>query len=187
LTVDDIPYNPPREVDEQSPAPASRLTLQHFIGDHLLGPMLSLHAPRNSDARQPEDTSEWLPAIIVDILYACAALKAWGSKPFTDFVRERSKSFYYEDADGSDMHLCDQGTERSQRYLARNENKMRPASSVGPPQDMCLSDLLDGVAALWMRSSREGKRKLQDDGVSDLVHKEDSIKKWLESTAESIS
>jgi hypothetical protein len=38
LTVDDIPYNPPRAVGEQSPP--ARLTLQYFASEDRLGHMI---------------------------------------------------------------------------------------------------------------------------------------------------
>ncbi|KAF8695511.1 hypothetical protein AX14_001769 [Amanita brunnescens Koide BX004] len=76
LSVDDIPYEPLKDEDQQSPA--SRLTLHHFAN---LGSFFSefRSTRHNSDARQPHDTSEWPPAIIVDLSYAAAAMKAWSS------------------------------------------------------------------------------------------------------------
>ena len=201
MTVDDIPYNPSRAVGEQSPA--ARLTLQHFASEDRLGPAMNILAPRNSDARLPEDTSEWPPAIIIDLFYACAALRAWGPKPFFDSARERSRKKYYDntgDDDNdepvggpvggpghADVRLGDQGTERSRRYEARNMRKMQTARSMDQSKDSFLS-LMDEVLALWMRNSKERKRKAQrqSDGVSDPTCKHDDIKKWLKSTQESI-
>jgi hypothetical protein len=95
MSVDDIPLNRPGEE-----VPASRLTLQYFIGPSLLGTVIPIIAPHNSDAQQPQDTREWPPAIIVDLFYASAALKAWSSESFINYVRERSKDAYYNKANG---------------------------------------------------------------------------------------
>ena len=80
---------------------------------------------------------------IMPSLLCLRSVKAWGPKPFTDYVWERSMDIYYddiEDDDGSsnddvpvsepgyaDMRLGDQGTGHSRRYTTRNESKMRTA------------------------------------------------------------
>ncbi|KAF8347189.1 hypothetical protein F5887DRAFT_882206, partial [Amanita rubescens] len=73
LTVDDIPTSHRKS---RSESPASRLTLHYFVNLPQLGHMIPIHAPQNSDARQPQDTGEWPPAIIVDLFYAVAAMNA---------------------------------------------------------------------------------------------------------------
>ena len=191
MTVDDIPYNP-GDVYEQSPA--TRLTLQHFVGEDVLGRAINTFAPHNSDARQPEDTSEWPPATIIDHVYACSALKAWGPRPFIDFVWNRSKDIYYANIGDdvpigevgyADMSLGDQGPERFRRHTIRNEYKMRTASFTDQSEKSSFLSLMDGVAALWMRSSKEGKHKVHSDGVSDHTCNHDDIKMWLKSMEES--
>jgi hypothetical protein len=100
LDVNDIPYDPPREAGEDSPA--DRLTLHHFTAQ--LGPLLARFAPNNSDARQPQDISAWPPAIIIDIIYASAVLRAWGPKAFKESLWEKAKTFYYNNqGDNSGM------------------------------------------------------------------------------------
>jgi hypothetical protein len=105
LTVDDIPYHPLKEADQESPA--SRLTLHYFVNLPQLGPWIPNIAPQNSDARQPQDTSEWPPAIIVDLFYAVAAINAWSPKPFIKYVREQSRNAYYDDDDGENGNALD--------------------------------------------------------------------------------
>lgn len=189
LTVDDIPYHPPQEE-----SPASRLTLQYFVDLPLLGVVIPDIAPHNSDARQPQDTSKWPPAIIVDLFYATAALNAWSPQSFIKYVRERSRDAYYDDdddqddgnaMDGSgpshvDAQMGDQttGQPESEGYALRSRNK----TSNVPPKERRFADLMDGVSVLWMQSSRVGKLKLKPEGVraSSLARNED-VKMWLRS------
>ncbi|KIK06019.1 hypothetical protein K443DRAFT_307295 [Laccaria amethystina LaAM-08-1] len=71
LAVDDIPHHPPIAADEEGPA--SRLTLHHF-NLAKLGRLIPGITPHNSDARQPQDTSQWPPAVITNLFYAAAAM-----------------------------------------------------------------------------------------------------------------
>ena len=100
MTVDDIPYRPLKEADKESPA--SRLTLHYFVDTPLLGVVIPRFAPHNSDARQPQDISEWPPAIITDFFYAMAAINAWSPKSFIEYVQKMSRDTYYNDDDGQD-------------------------------------------------------------------------------------
>lgn len=188
LSVADIPYNPPNAA-----RPASRLTLHHFA-DLSHGSFIPDIAPHNHDARQPQDTSEWPPAVIVDLVYAVAAMKVWSPKFFIKYVREQSSDAYYpegEDQDennndvldsaGSshvDAQMGDQTTGQSGfgRYALRSR---RRTSNI-PPKENCFADLMDGVYALWMQSSRMGKKKKEEPHASSLSRNE-SVKKWLES------
>ncbi|KAF8345125.1 hypothetical protein F5887DRAFT_1074770 [Amanita rubescens] len=171
LTVDDIPYNPPNAADDEGPA--SRLTLHHFGGFPQLGCLTPKLAPHNSDARQPQDTTEWPPAVIVDFFYAAAAMNAWSPKSFIEYVREQSSDVYYPEGH-VDAQMGDQTT--GQPGSERSRNRM---SNV-PPEEGRIADLLDGVCALWMQSSRMGKKKTEDVHASSLSRNE-GIKKWLES------
>lgn len=94
LTVDDIPHaGAPEGAFEEGAAgeenaadeegPASRLTLHH-LNIPQLGLIIPGLAPHNSDARQPQDTSEWPP---VDLFYAAAAMNAWSPEAFIKYVR----------------------------------------------------------------------------------------------------
>ncbi|KAF8327981.1 hypothetical protein F5887DRAFT_159478 [Amanita rubescens] len=192
LTVDDIPYNPPHAAGQEGPA--SRLTLQHFVDSAQLGRVTPVIAPHNSDARLPQDTREWPPAVIVNLFYAAAAMKAWSSNSFIEYVREHSSDAYYpegededEDSDGVsdssgsshvDVQMGDQttGQSGSGRYARRSRNR----TSNAPPEKRRIADLMDDVYALWTRSSRMGKKKTEDVHASSPSSNED-IKKWLES------
>jgi hypothetical protein len=178
LTVDDIPYQP---ADQESLA--SRLTLHHFVDLSRLGRVIPKFAPQNSDARQPQDTSEWPPAITVDLFYAVAAINAWSPKLFVKYVRKQSRDAYYDDDDDCgpshvNARMGDQttGQSGSRRYSLRSRNKTSNIS----PEKKRLSDLLGGVCALWMRSSRVGKPKPKDDRTLSLARNE-GVKRWLQS------
>jgi hypothetical protein len=141
LTVDVIPYHPARQENEASLT--SRLTLHHLV-DSRLGHVLPIFAPNNSDARQPEDTSEWPPAIILDLFYGSAALQAWGPLP--------KDAYYHIGPDDADPHISPQVDARKARPDARNIKKAQAARF---PEEIQFSSMIDGVMGLWMRSARE--------------------------------
>jgi hypothetical protein len=192
MSVDDIPYQPPKHPDHESPA--SRLTLHHFVDSSQLGPWLPRMAPHNSDARQSQDTSEWPPAIILDLSYAAAALKAWGPKPFIEYVRGNSRDAYYGDGDGQDDDSMDgSGPSRVDAQMG-NQTTVQPGSgrynlrsgnntSSISPKGRRIVDMMDIVTTLWMQSSRVNKIKREDAQASSLARNE-GVKSWLQSQRE---
>ena len=158
--------------------------------------------PHNSDARQPQDASEWPPAIIVDLSYASAALNAWSSKRFINFARNISMNIYYHDGDGKDddnavespvgpvgVQMGDQtiGQSGTGRYNLRRRDE---TSNIPPGQwsRRHLADLTDVVCGLWMRTSRENKLKLEGAHTPELdLARNESIKMWLQSMEGSTS
>ena len=157
MSVDDVPYEPPKDEDRQSPA--SRLTLHHFSD---LGPFVSMSARHNSDAQPPHDTSEWPLAIIVGLSYAVAAMTAWSSKSLVEYVREHSKGAYYRgdaskdgedngnvlDSSGPscvDAQMGDQITGQSGRCTPH----IRSKTSNIPPKEMRIADPMDCVTAVF--------------------------------------
>ena len=104
-----------------------------------------------------------LPAIIVNLLYATAALNAWSPKSFIKYIRSLSRDTYYNDLDndgqdygnvdgGVDAQMGDQTTGRS-GYNPSNLNI--PAGQPRPVKERCFtdSDLMDSVSALWIKLS----------------------------------
>ncbi|KXN83943.1 hypothetical protein AN958_00786 [Leucoagaricus sp. SymC.cos] len=183
LDVDDIPYNPPREENQASPA--SRLTL-HYIVDSGLGRMLPGIVPNNSDLREPEDTSTWPPVIILNLCYASAALCAWAPVTFRQTIRAMVKDTYYDASDDSTANSQDEPDDtgpriskelslRAQRLERRNERKLQAAH----PGEMHLSSAMDGVLALWMRSKGRGKQILQT--ATDFKNARDKVWSWIDS------
>ncbi|KIL59038.1 hypothetical protein M378DRAFT_15139 [Amanita muscaria Koide BX008] len=193
LTVDDIPYHQPKEADGESPA--SRLTLHHFVDSPLLGVVIPKFAPHNSDARQPQDTSKWPPAIIVDLFYATAALNAWSPKSFLKYVRKRSRDAYYDDdqdggnaLDGSGpSHVDAQMGDQASGHSGSEHYRKKPSNiTTRQLEKRRVLDLLDGVSALWMRTSRVDKPKPEGVCAADPARNE-SVKKWLQSMEDSIN
>ncbi|KIK06021.1 hypothetical protein K443DRAFT_307311 [Laccaria amethystina LaAM-08-1] len=215
LAVDDIPHHLPIAADEEGPA--SRLTLHHF--NLALGNFIPNFAPHNSDARQPQETSQCPPALIIDLFYAAAAMNVWSPDSFIKYVREKSKDVYYPEGEdegdndvnddkinetnsGSnciDAQMGDQTTGQSgSRHCALHS---RNRTSNIPPKGSRFADLMNGVCALWVQSSRVGKKATEDskkatedgkkateDGkkATEDIHasrlsRNEGVKKWLES------
>ncbi|KAF9511702.1 hypothetical protein BS47DRAFT_1330827 [Hydnum rufescens UP504] len=83
LAIDDIPFDPPRTTDQQSPV--SRLTLHHFVS--VIGAVVSNMAPTTLMRGHPKRP----PNVILDSVYAAMALQAWGPKSFHPYAREKMK------------------------------------------------------------------------------------------------
>ena len=179
MSVDDIPY---ARTEENQASPTNRLTL-HYIVESGLGILLPSIVPNNSDLREPGDTSQWPPAMIVNLFYACAALNAWAPKAFIQNARAMAKGAYYNDpnddiSDGIDPnpYILPESGARQRGLDARNEKKARAAH----PEQMQFSSVMDGVMALWMRSARQGKGNRQRIAASDFAHRCDKVQAWMD-------
>ena len=177
MSVDDIPY---ARKEENQANPTNRLTLHHIV-ESGLGVLLPSIVPNNSDLREPGDTSQWPPAMVVDLFYASAALKAWAPKAFIQNAPAMAKDAYYNDpddgiSDGIDPnpYIPPESGARERRLDARNEKKARAAH----PEEMQFSSVMDGVMALWMRSAGQGKGNRQRITASDLAHR---CQAWVDS------
>jgi hypothetical protein len=177
LTVDDIRYH-----QQGTGSPESRVTLHHFISPESLGVVISAVAPNNSDAQQPQDTSNWPPPIILDFVYASAALNAWGENPFKENVRKVARDLYYDDAEGDGDTpdddapgggTSDQPTTRSAQLAARNTAKTQSVPLAG--QSTEFSEMMDGVLALWMQSARkrQPRQPCNHDNILAWLQKEE--------------
>jgi hypothetical protein len=95
MTVNDVDLarqrlNPGFMID---PSVATRrLTFQHFIHE----PVTSDQIPHNADARL-SDSDDWVPSVLFEVVYGCAAINAWGVRSFVKFAREQTRSIYYDD------------------------------------------------------------------------------------------
>lgn len=175
LTTEDIPYRPNPNLaaedityslntslaTEDTPYPghsASRLTLQYFPqkdGSVETTSILSLHAPHNSDAYQPQDISEWPPNMLLDITYAAAALHAWGSEDFIRYVQSETQDIYYP----------------------RDNN---PSSSCHTQEANPGDDMLDVILALWKHSARKCNQQcLQDIETAESAFSKNKVQQWL--------
>ena len=175
--MDDIPY----QQQPQTGSPASRFTLQ-YIQPSQLGAIIPTHAPNNSDARQPEDISQWPDAITVDLCYAGAALRAWGPAAFIDRIRAKSKNSYY-DYEGGDEEGPHTSRQPTPRYKTQSVTR---AQAINPADERTMGDMLDVVLALWRRPAREGKRKPPGDG-EDVINPKNKVQTWLQSMEGSTS
>ena len=199
MNVDDVPFNQPRRNGEESPA--CRITLYHFID--AIGVVMNQLAPNNSEARLPQDTTYWPPAVILDQVYAAAVMQAWDDKTFLKYGRKRSKDNYYNNLEDDveeegDDHASrpeldridmpgasDSRTPgRSERYFLRSKTKAPTSQRTGQPRKRPFNDYLLIVAALWMDSSREARSKREHTGAPDVVRNKD-VSAWLQSVEES--
>ncbi|KAI9457852.1 hypothetical protein HD554DRAFT_2197886 [Boletus coccyginus] len=195
LTVDDIPCH--QSSNAGSP---NRLTLQHIQPSQSVIAVLGQLCPHNTDARQPQDISQWPPAIIVDLAYAVAALQAWGPEAFIEDVRANSREAYYDyagDMEGDDGEDAPrdptsqephQPTPRTIRYEKRSAGKalaVNPADELTPGR----MDMYDVVFSLWVRSAKEARdeRRVPGSGAADVADKENKVETWLQSTKRSTS
>ena len=184
MSVNDIPYHQPPNAG----SPASRFTLQ-YIQPSRVGTVLHEVCPHNSDARQPQDTSQWPPAIIVDLTYAAALLKAWSPKTFIKYVKENSQDSYYgggeeEEEEKEEKELQTDCAIQYERQSAKKKQVVDPADQP-TGEDM---DIFDVVLALWMQAAKEsnlrGKKRSPGNDAADTTDNKNKIQMWLQSVEE---
>jgi hypothetical protein len=187
LSVGDIPFTNPPQQDQASPT--SRLTLQFIVDSALVGSSLPVNAPNNSDLREPTDTTNWPPAVLTDMAYASAVLRAWGSKSFLNTLSAIGKDIFYKDLDETDNEPDDTTScispdpgaripmagARAQRLHAGNLMKVMPH----PQEETTPDSIMDGVLGLWMGSTRQDKGKQERQvALESARHK---VKAWIDS------
>ncbi|KIK07226.1 hypothetical protein K443DRAFT_199922 [Laccaria amethystina LaAM-08-1] len=114
-------------------------------------------------------------------------------KSFIECVREQSSDAYYPEGEGggedtdnvldssgsshADPQMGDQTTGQSGSgcYAPHSRNR---TSNVYPKENR-FADLMNGVCALWMESSRMGKKKTEDVHASSLSRSE-GVKKYCQ-------
>ena len=121
ISIDDIPYNPLAPRQENRTSQTSHLMLQ-YINDSSLGLLLPATIPSNSDLREPRDIVNWPPAVVLDIAYASAALRAWAPESFIQTVRAMVKDIYYKASPDND-HTLTPCEAQKQLLDARNKKK----------------------------------------------------------------
>jgi len=188
--VDDIPLHPQKD----QASPTNRLTLQFIDDSRFVGSSLPVDAPNNSDLREPTDTTNWPPAVLTDMAYASAVLKAWGSKPFLDTLLAIGKPILFKDLDESnnepdDTTPCifpDPGARtpmadaRAQHLHTRNLMKAMPSHQEETTRD----SMMDGVLGLWTRSTRQDKGKQEREAALELARTCHKVKAWIDSGPE---
>ena len=175
MTVDDVPYH-----IQQEETPDTRLTLQHF--EHM-SRAVDLMAPHNTDARQPEDPDQFPPAMIFDFLYGCTVLRRWASPEFKDFIRMRSKDFYY---DTPAQHPLDERQKRIQEQTvaraAARAQRREHSNQISRSGDIEASEAMDLIMALWMRSAKKHPRRQEGGGERAS---QERVEAWLKSVTPS--
>jgi hypothetical protein len=171
LDVDDVQYTGPHE------------NIPKFIGD-VTDPFFLSAIHNNSDARQPDDDSAWPPALIFDFFYGCAALNAWGEKPFKTFVKKLNSGNYYHEAksgeSNDDGRYKQEGTSqqamdrRARREAEERKRKRDDQEEYGWDS---FGETMDLMMGLWMRQAR--KRQPKQD-VPEVDHsKQEIVRAWL--------
>lgn len=175
LSVHDIPRNL-RDGENQT-IRTNRITVHHIV-DSGLGTLLPPIVPNNSDLREPADTSEWPPAVIINLLYTSAVLQAWAPESFQQTMRTMTGGIYYNlnDEQGDEQGNIDpsNSARREQRLNTQNMKKARRGET-GILEVMC------GVMALRMSSARQGNLKGNRQRTTDLEEfpRQDRVKMWL--------
>lgn len=152
-----------------------------------MGTALPSIVPNNSDLREPEDTSEWPPAVIINSFYISAVLQEWAPDPFIQILRTSAIKTYYNFDDSNDEAGDEASVETNpqagpsslpapisswtQRLLARNIKKMQSERT-------SLSELMDGVLAFRMRSSQSNKENTDWD-----LSRQERVTKWVRDLA----
>lgn len=147
LSVNDIPRNV--RTEENQTIATNRITVHHIV-DSGLGILLPPIVPNNSDVREPADTSEWPPAVIINTLYTSAVLQAWAPESFQQTMRTMTNEIYYN-SDGSHYEQGDIDRSNSatrERLYRRNMKKARA-------EETSLANLMYDVMAFRMRSARQ--------------------------------
>lgn len=172
MTVNDVPLAPPEA--------ATRLTLQHLF--KLPPGITSQHAPNNSDARKPQDLSQWPTDLIVDFIYGAAAFKKWGTQAAIQLFIKKMKDTYYtgkvrkEKARKApvakvEMSKRDRDARLSNRTTRASGSGAEPEGEGEPERNW--EEMMDIVHYFWSQPPASGtKSSLQD------VNKE-RVEAWL--------
>jgi hypothetical protein len=178
MGVDDIPYT-----GTTANIPSSRVTLQYF---NVEDPCVLSVVPNNSDARLPQDISNWPPPLILDFFYACAAVNAWSSDGFKNFVKQ-STSDYYDNAEvkfsGVNREGEDQQEEDVSQRMPKHRTSKRGSKRKRGSDDKCkgnsLIEAMDIVNRLWTQTR---KRQLEQGVVhvpSANHSSQERVERWV--------
>ena len=185
MSVNDIPRNL-REGENQT-IPTNRITVQHIV-DSGLGIHLPGIVPNNRDVREPADTSKWPPAMIINMLYTSAVLKAWAPESFRQTARTMANELYYNSDGSDDDQGEEQGVSNPSNSLnlspeeRRNRRNKKKIDSEAEGKGSSLATLMCGVIALRMRSARQGNlRGNRQRTANPNLPSQDRVKMWLRS------
>jgi hypothetical protein len=171
MTVNDVPRAPA--------GAATRLTLQHLF--EIPHGITLRYAPNNTDARQPQDLSQWPTDLIVDFVYGTAVLKKWGTRTTIDLLTKMMKDKYYtgqireekaRNAQAAQLQMSRQ--DRGARLLRRTEASGSGAVADGEDEpERNWEDMMDIVNVFWSQPPMSGTRPSPQD-----VNRE-RVEAWL--------
>jgi len=179
---------------------SERLTLHYFREPD------TSFMKQNQDARPPDDLTSWPPSIIMDFVYACAALKKWGSPECVTAILQTNQSSYCEDDASHRSWLSRererqtqererQVRERADRHerhqqthgdLSKSSGKTRGrGNSPNGQQGLDMGDIMDWVASLWSghANRRESPNQLEERCDQGDV----KVREWVQSQGEVLS
>ena len=149
-----------------------------YIDDSRLGRILPANISNNGDLREPGDIANWPPAVILDIAYASAALRAWAPESFIHTVRAMAKDIYYKASPENDHKLT--RCEAQKRLLdARNKKKAQATHSKKK-----MPDLMDGIMGLWTNAAKQSKGNLERTTAVEVARSREKVQAWIDSEAD---
>ncbi|KAF8324508.1 hypothetical protein F5887DRAFT_1206118 [Amanita rubescens] len=177
LDVDDIPY---KSEDEDQESPASRLTLHHFVNEPTRHQRMAACYQLSISSMQQQLSTLGVQNPLSDMsekmfIMATMTIKMTmvTIKMTTMMIRWMVVDLSHVDAQMGNQKTGQSG---SGRYALRSKDK---TSSI-PQKVRRFADLMEGVSALWMQSSRVDKLKPEDAHASSLARNE-GVKTWLQS------
>jgi hypothetical protein len=172
MTVNDVPRDPPVAVQQ-------RLTLQHLI--ELPAGLTVQYAPNNTDARLPQDRSQWPTDLIIDFLYGSAALKKWGMKASVAKLTKIVNDVYYSRKDQDE--ITQEAKQDKLKMSRRDRHSGRKAKASGSgavveeeEEERNWEDIMDIVHAFWLgpqSSETQFSRRLHDT-------RREKVEAWLQ-------
>jgi len=171
MTVNDVPGAPA--------GAATRLTLQHLF--EIPDGITLQNAPNNSDARKPQDLSQWPTDLIVDFVYGTAALKKWGTRTTTDSLTKMMKDTYYT---GQRREEKARNAQAAKLKMSRQDRKARVLRQTEASGSGAVADredepernwegMMDIVNVFWSQPPMSGTRPSPQD-----VNRE-RVEAWL--------
>jgi hypothetical protein len=131
--------------------------LQHF---HDPTRVDNIIFPHNQDARPPADLTNWPPALIMDVVYGCAAVLKWGQKQSVDDIQKITQPIYYDptsqtniDSEKKTAYIRQQATSRRVRALSFETSSGNSHETGEERQQISRDDAMELLMFFRLRSS----------------------------------
>src|SRR5262245_32647576 len=138
----------------------------------------------NQDARQPADTSEWPPAMVIDFWYGCAVLRAWGIEESVSSLNDIAGAAYYDQLgedlkdDSAGVHQPIPGRSRTVRGNSTTSRADRYKKPQDRQQGLDMGHVIDAVSCLWMKSAKR-RPESQATRCRQKVEYRQKVQDWL--------